>query len=291
MKMIALIFVAAAGVMCTVDEGQKGSPNPKEISPHELRASIPALGYNLFATANADLWDSSTQGPVAILGSAKLKDFAIGLVMPEDEARCDLSVKHNLNFTRGSVFQGRICVEGKFVSEELGTKFLGSDVLPVEIGSYGKSTTDIANRFASMQSFQSFNAVALNAKKTYLKLDATTQEGLVSFRLRNDTNPLIEGIDILGSDKVSIVLNLYGDSWDLSKIGINLRGIKETNVLYNFPDAKILVLNDMTILGSIIAPKASVTFLRSSIVGSMFCSAIVSDSRFVLKPYTGITPN
>ncbi|MGE0174463.1 MAG: choice-of-anchor A family protein [Oligoflexales bacterium] len=285
----ALPFFFALVACTIVDDDNKKHKNA-EPAPFELVPAMDALSWNLFTKGDASLEKSSSEGKIAVLGSASFLDLAVATIMPEDEDRCDLAVKGNLTFTRGTVYQGRICVEGSLKTEKLGAKFPGTDEVDSPLDEQASDLTSLSQALAQLSPQETISSNSLNGQPTYVKLRAESEETLTTFEFLQSASSYITGIDVSAPPESSVVLNFSGKAWDLSKLAVQLTRIRATNVIYNFPEATSIKMTNSSLLGTVIAPQATIAFNQSQVIGSVFSTNIRGRGRFVLKPYIGELP-
>ncbi len=111
-----------------------------------------------------------------------------------------------------------------------------------------------------------------------------SQNGVLSL---TGTNATLDVFDITGSQLSDIkdftltapagataVINVTGSSVTFANSGYSLYGISENHVLFNFTDAKSIILSGISLQASILAPNATINGTYGNVDGSVVASAL-----------------
>ncbi len=242
-----------------------------------------ASDYNLFVLNDLTQPSSDTQGKVAVGRNATLSNYSIGDALPANSGDV-LVVGRKITFTSGRVYNGNVVYE----------------------------------RFKDIQSTVSIDGtirqdtiIDFDAAETYLKnlsytLKGYTENGTVTFEwgklTLTGTNPYINVFNVDGNDLseandfevnapngsvVIVNISRRDVSWTG---GATVVGTSKENVIYNFYDARNISIQGIAVLGTILAPKASVDFVSGVLYGQMICKNLTGQGQFNLAQFIGNIP-
>jgi ligand-binding sensor domain-containing protein len=153
--------------------------------------------------------------------------------------------------------------------------------------------------------------IDFNAAETYLRnlstnLSGYTVNGTTTFQWGGLTltgsNPYINVFSVDGDDLSQannfevnapngsvVVVNISGSdvSWTG---GATVNGTSKENVIYNFYQAHNITIQGIAVLGTILAPKATVDFVSGVQYGQMICKNLTGQGQFNLAPFIGNIP-
>jgi choice-of-anchor A domain-containing protein len=98
------------------------------------------------------------------------------------------------------------------------------------------------------------------------------------------------GLTINAPAGSTVVVNVSGPVSSMVSFGINLNGVDKRHVLYNFHDATNLTLNQIGVMGSILAPLASVNFAGGAIDGTIISKNLSGPGESHLYLFQGNLP-
>jgi choice-of-anchor A domain-containing protein len=84
-----------------------------------------------------------------------------------------------------------------------------------------------------------------------------------------------------------VLINVAGTAASFQNMGFSFSGIDAAHVLFNFQDATSLTLGGIGFLGSILAPKADVTFNNGNMTGTMIAKSVLGGGEFHLATFQG----
>jgi choice-of-anchor A domain-containing protein/uncharacterized repeat protein (TIGR01451 family) len=246
-----------------------------------------AKEFNLFVLEDLYQPSSDTEGKVAVGRNAFFANYSIGDKLPNlSPAEDVLIVGKTLTFLSGRVYNGNV-VYGDTTN------------LPIP-------TVSILEGSLRKDSVINFSAAAAYLNGLSNSLAVLTVNGTDTMQwggiVMNGSNPFINVFNISGSDlstanNVEIrtpagavaVVNVAGTNVSWSG-GLSLFGTDKQNVIFNFYEADSLKIQNIGILGSILAPKAHVNFVSGVQEGQMICKSLVGMGQFNLAPFIGNIP-
>lgn len=228
-----------------------------------------ATGYNVYVLGDVNL-DSDTEGKMAIGGDATLRNYSVGL---KDQGGDALIVGGDLGFTNGTVY-GNAVVGGK--AELKNVDFQGGSLQqgnPIDFGKTAQSLLNLSQSYLSNAATQA----EVTAWKA-INFAATGSENV--FTLAGADLAKASSLNFLGSDDASFVVNVSGSSISMQNFGFFLNGVKKQNILFNFFEANDLTASGLGIEGSILAPKANVTFNNGQMNGTLVAANLQGNGQF-----------
>lgn len=228
-----------------------------------------ATGYNVYVLGDVNL-DSDTEGKMAIGGDATLRNYSVGL---KDQGGDALIVGGDLGFTNGTVY-GNAVVGGK--AELKNVDFQGGSLQqgnPIDFGKTAQSLLNLSQSYLSSAATQA----EVTAWKA-INLTATGSQNI--FNLAGADLAKASSLNFMGSDDASFVVNVSGNSISMQNFGFFLNGVKKQNILFNFFEANDLTASGLGIEGSILAPKANVTFNNGQMNGTLVAANLQGNGQF-----------
>ncbi|MCU7495074.1 MAG: choice-of-anchor A family protein [Ignavibacteria bacterium] len=245
-----------------------------------------ASNYNLFVFGDLVQPSCDTQGRLAVGRDAKLANYSVGDQLSATPGSDVLVVGRNLSFTSGAVYYGNVA--------------------------YGNSTNLPIDMVSIDGTLRQASPVDFDAAKTYLRnlssqlstqaANDTAKFEWSSLVLRGST-PLLNVFNISGADlsKSSsmaidvpngavVLVNVDGDSVSWQG-GLTVNGTDESNVLYNFYQARVLKIHGIDVRGSILAPFADVEFSSGVQNGQMICNSLTGQAQFNNVRFIGNIPS
>ncbi|MCX7611862.1 MAG: choice-of-anchor A family protein [Ignavibacterium sp.] len=246
-----------------------------------------AKDFNLFVLEDLFQPSSDTEGKVAVGRNAFFANYSIGDRLPNSNGTEDvLIVGKNLTFLSGRVYNGNV-VYGDTTN------------LPI-------STVSILEGSLRKDNVINFNAAASYLNGLSNSLAAFQPNGTVNLQwggiFMNGNNPFVNVFNISGSDLSSAnnveirtpagavaIVNISGTNISWSG-GLSLFGTDKQNVIFNFYQADSLKIQNIAVLGSILAPKTHVNFVSGVQEGQMICKSLVGMGQFNLANFIGNIP-
>ncbi|MEZ6140281.1 MAG: choice-of-anchor A family protein [Zavarzinella sp.] len=269
----------------------KMTKNTKKLFVEHLedRSNPSALGgaelFNGVFFHNFHSTGSDSEGGLAIGGNAQLQHYGIG--SPEDGIRDDLVVGGNLNFNSGQLEYGDIRHGGTANLSSVG--FLDGAAAP-------GTTVDFAALKSQLNHASQFWA-SLPATGT----TSVSPWGEISFTGWNSHHNVftIDASALATASSLSInvpkcstvLINVVGEHVSMSNFGMFLNGTSQAQVLFNMANAKTITMSGIAIQGSILAPKAAISFNNGHINGTLIgCSFCGNGELHYVKPQLCLPP-
>ena len=248
-----------------------------------------ASDYNLFVLKDVVQPSSDTEGKVAVGRDASFSNYSIGDKLPPSGGTEDvLIVGRKLTFTSGIVFGGNV-VYGQFidipqyaVSVVDGT-IRQEDPVPIDFEKAEAKLLTVSSQLANRETNGTYEAQWGGLKLT-------------------GTDPLfnvfeINGVDLSNANDMNIsvpvgsvvIVNVTGDNISWSG-GLSVNGTDISNVLYNFNEATNLTISGIDVRGSVLAPKAHVSFIAGVINGQMICQYLGGRGQMNNTKFRGFIP-
>lgn len=238
-----------------------------------------AADYNVFVLNDINQPSSDTEGRMAVGRDAVLARYSVGDKLQSHDGDV-LVVGRKLTYISGRVFGG------------------------IAFGSFIDTTHwDLAEGTIHQDSVIDFNAASVYLNNLSSQMSVLDSNGTVTFEYGmltlTGTNPQLNKFTISGSDlsqcntftinvpQNSVVLvNVSGDNivWEN---GYNLVGATNSNVLFNFYEAKSLTASNIYVMGSILAPQATLNFPSGLIGGQCIAENIVGAGQFNNDKFNG----
>lgn len=243
-----------------------------------------ATDFNLFVLGDLTQSGSDTGGRLAVGGRATLTNDSIGAAIPHGSSDV-LVVGGDLAFNGGSV-NGNALVGGH--TALTGVTFAGGG----------------GARHGTAFDFGAARASLTNAAASYAALPAngttTFQYGVLTLTGTDATRDVftVAGADLNTANSLTIrvpsgatvLVNVAGAAIRMANMGIGLGGADRGQVLYNFSDATSLILSGIGVDGSILAPRADLSFPDGVITGTLAVASLNGPGQANPAPFTGCLP-
>jgi len=243
-----------------------------------------ASGYSYFIFGDASQSNSNSSGAAAIGGNATLSNYSLGSQLPSS-SNYSLVVDGNLTFSGGTVSKGSLLVGG--TANLSGVNIAKGSLAYGEAIDFNAAKNSYGNLSDSLASSLANGAYTLN----YGNLVFTgTDAGLNSFTIQAADFNSANNITINAPTGSTVVINVGGSLVNFTNRGVNVNGISGSNVLYNFYDATSLNLAGITVLGSILAPDAHVSFSNGNMNGTLIANSLGGSGTFNYNAFQGNLP-
>jgi choice-of-anchor A domain-containing protein len=260
-----------------------------------------ASNYNVYVLSNDSQTYTDSEGAVAVGGNATFTDYTVGQSLSSGSAY-NLVVGGNLTDTyasvEGSVYGGSInwvdpSITGNVSGNTVTFTGYGTVGGSVDYGSsYSNSNTGVSGTtshspVASPVNFGTTNQQLLNTSNAWGNLAATgsTSVSYSTLTLTGNSDSL-NIFDVTSSELSSatdfvvnapngstVIVNISGTSATWGG-GLNLNGVGNNEVIYNFYQATTLNLQGIGIEGSVLAPLAAVDFSSGQINGGLIAGSL-----------------
>jgi choice-of-anchor A domain-containing protein/uncharacterized repeat protein (TIGR01451 family)/TQXA domain-containing protein len=232
----------------------------------------PAKGFNVFVLNDITMPSSDTEGKMAVGRNAYLSNYSLGDQL-STTGEDVLIVDNNLTYESGRVFNGNV-VYGNSTNLPINLVSIDGDLKngkPIDFASadtYLKNlSNEIKNKATTGTTKFEYSQLFLEGTDPFLNVFLVDAEDL-----ENATSLVVDYPD--GS---VVLINIDGQTVDDWSGGIHLNGQTGNvqdgceNLIYNFYNAKNLVINQVGVAGTILAPYADVNMIGGVQSGQMIC--------------------
>jgi len=284
----------------------------------------PAGDFNLFVFNDNTQSGSDAEGRVAVGGNALLGSFTVASSMGNTtdnlivggnfsnngtQLHGGLLVGGDLTWNTPTAF-GRVAVNGN-------ATFIGGGSVagPVNVvGTYSAPGYFPPNQntgvnpfpfdFNDVESYLVSQAAYMASLPTNGTVDINPWNGALTLTASNPADTYIS-FDVTGAEMAeaagggltinapagsTVVVNVTGPVSSMTNFGIFLNGVDKQHVLYNFHDATSLLLNQIGVLGTILAPLADVNFAGGAIDGTIIAKNLTGPGESHLFLFQGDLP-
>lgn len=228
-----------------------------------------ATDFNVYVFGDVNL-DSDTEGKMAIGGDATLRNYSVGL---KDQGGDALIVGGDLDFKNGTVYGNAVVGGNANVS---GVNFQGGSLQkgsPIDFGKTAQSLLNLSQSYLSNAATQA-EVTAWNA------INLTSKGSQNIFSLDGADLAKATSLNFMGAADDSFIVNVRGSNISMQNFGFFLNGVKKQNILFNFFEANNLTASGLGIEGSILAPKANVTFNNGQMNGTLVAANLQGNGQF-----------
>ena len=277
---VVLLLMAAFG-STTIIADDVVAPADTACAPSPLDA---ATDLNLFVLGDLTQSGSDTGGRIAVGGRATLTNYSIGAAIPHGSNDV-LVVGGDLAFNGGSV-NGNALVGGQ--TALTGVTFAnGSTTRHGVTLDFGAARARLTNTAASYAALPATGTTTFQyGVLTLMGTDATREV----FTVAGDDLNTANSLNIRVPSGATVIVNITGTTIRMTNMGIGLGGTDRGHVLYNFPDATSLTLSGIGVDGSILAPRADLSFPNGVITGTLVVASLNGPGQVNPAPFTGCLP-
>ncbi|MBI1813262.1 choice-of-anchor A family protein [Candidatus Peregrinibacteria bacterium] len=211
-------------------------------------------GFNVVVFGD-DKQTSDVEGRLAVGGNAVFHNFSVGSALSFDASRYDLIVGGNLNFTNGSVSNGKVYVGGTATLTGVG---VGGTVQ----GPPTPNPIDFAAARITMRNqSNAYGAKAVNGTTSVTSWKSITLNGTDPltnvFALRGSDLGAATSLTINAPAGSKVIVNIDGTADQMKNFETTITGTDRRHVLYNFTQATSLQTSSIAVEGTILAPWAT----------------------------------
>jgi choice-of-anchor A domain-containing protein/uncharacterized repeat protein (TIGR01451 family) len=245
-----------------------------------------AEGFNVFIFEDMNQPTADVQGKVAVGRDGFFSNFSCGDLLPASGGTVDvLVVGRHLTFTSGNVVGGNI-VYGNTgtVSQMVGIVdgTLRQDS-PVDFASATTHLTALSTQLAGYTTNGTTNmsgvTLTLNGSDPFLNVFNVTAAQMT----------LTQEVYINVPNGSAVVVNVDGDNIDWGG-NLVVSGTTITNCMFNFHNATSIIIQQIDVTGSILAPLAHVNFISGVQHGQMICKTLSGGGQYNLANFIGNIP-
>lgn len=265
-------------------------------SPASAQALGAAAPFDLFVLGDAALRESSSEGRIAIGGHGLLFNYVVGagLSLPLDRARDDLVVGGVLHFVQGVVARGRARSGGHAALFEVGAS--SESGAPPAFYAEG-NPLDFAAARRYLEGASAFWAALPPTGTTQVEDTLVYRDGQVAdvaltltlrgreaglnvFSVADHELALASLIDLDVPVGATALINVSGDYGELREVGLrHPETLRAEKILFHFPEAQVLQLSGVTLLGSVLAPRAALRAFIGHLYGQLVVGEVLPGVR------------
>ncbi len=239
-------------------------------APTPLGAATP---FNVFVTGDAALQGSDSEGALAVGGNATLRDYSVGATLPNSNGtRNVLVVGGNLTFTNGAVQNGNAVYGGVGMLTNV-TFPQGGKAQQGSVLDFGAATTQLRGLSTYYATLATNGTTSVQNGALTLSGSSTT---LNVFTVSGSAVAGARSVTINAPASSTVLVNIDGTTGGFTNANFTLNGVDASHVLYNFPQATTLTLQNVAIQGSILAPSAAIDFTAGVINGTLVGASLNS---------------
>jgi choice-of-anchor A domain-containing protein len=244
-----------------------------------------ANGFNLFVFESLQQNSSQTSGRLAIGRDAQLNNYTVGLGLPGAGGNV-LVVGRNLIFNQGTVRHGDVVygqsatLQGVTIPEGTSRKASPIDFTLVR-GSLEELSTSLGNLLS--------NGTVTGAPWNPLVLTGTDLT-LNVFEVAGSKLTTATALRITVPEGSSVLVNVTGSSVVMQNFAFTLTGVGSDRVMLNLPQASHLVGQNITVFGTVLAPRASVQINNGGVRGTLVAKSLQGNGQATYGPFSGCLP-
>ena len=232
-----------------------------------------AEDFNLFVFEDIVQPSSDTEGKVAVGGNASFDNYSVGAMLPDSLSNADvLVVGGYLYFESGAVYGGNVVYGDSTNLPKNDVSITGGELRQDDPVDFVHARECLTNLSESISLIEATDSISFEFGKLTLM----------------GTNPFVNIFNVDGSDLSAandfevnapngsvVLINISGT--DVSWIGgLNVYGTATSNVLYNFYEAENLLIRNIDVRGSILAPLAVLDFPSGVVNGQVIIKSMIS---------------
>ena len=244
----------------------------------------PATGTNVYALGDLILTNTGAQGTVVAGGNVQLSNYTAGSSLGTT-SQTTLVAAGNLSFTNGTINGNALYGgTGKFSGVAFGPLNRASQSSPTSFAGDNSSLRTLSTTYGALRA----NGVT-TGRYGGIRLqgsDATLNVFTISDNELSTANSLSARVPA-GS---TILINVTGAADRMRAFGFSYQGVNAAHVLFSFPNAHSLIIQNISIPGSILAPTAAVTFTNGNINGTLVAGSLTGSGGANAAPFTGCLP-
>ncbi|MGA7743776.1 MAG: choice-of-anchor A family protein [Polyangia bacterium] len=260
---------AGTGSAWTFDTvGTTSQRYPADFSVFALQGDVSNIPDSYYAVA--------AQGNIVLAGfSINSLQEPVGLVAGEA-----------LNLNNGTVF-GNIYYGGPTASQSIPTTVTQKSATATPTQGTPIRFADAGGALGVMSEtlFQAPNQIVVKPETNGNLSLSSSQPGLNVFSIDQAYLSATYSIDLNVPSTSTVIINVVGDAPTMTSAGIGVRGHNYGLILWNFYQAKSLVIKYVYFPGSILAPTADVQLVYGAMYGTLVAKSANAPTEFYAEPF------
>jgi choice-of-anchor A domain-containing protein len=243
--------------------------------------------FNLFALGNVTQSGTDTAGRLAAAGNVTLSNYSVGQSLTATGGDDDVLIAGGaLSFTGGTVSHGNVVYGGTVgltsVSVPNGT---ARQDAPIDFAGASRSLTILSSYWASLPA----NGTTTVQPWKQIQL-AGNDNTLNIFNVHGSDLAVAVGLSIQVPAGSTALINVDGASDQMENFGFQLTGVANGQMILNFSQATTLKISGIGVPGTVMAPRAAVTFSNGNVNGTLIAASMSGGGQFNQFLFTGCLP-
>jgi choice-of-anchor A domain-containing protein len=209
-------------------------------------------GANVYTLGNFSARSSDVEGAVISAGNVDISSYSINFNNRAAFGTHAVIAKGDITLSGGSIDHGKMYAGGKTTLANAATP-ASTATSPIDFAAASSYYLNLSGELARAQGTGSVSKLWSGVKVTGSGLGGVDVFNVSSDMFRTSSSWTLDKL-VAGQ---TLIFNISGENATFNDGGISFEPLRDYNVLFNFPDAK--ALNVRGIIGSVLAPKASVT--------------------------------
>ncbi|HEV8631119.1 MAG TPA: choice-of-anchor A family protein, partial [Thermoanaerobaculia bacterium] len=277
-----LDLAPVSGAVLVDGTGEARIVDPRGCVPKPLGT---ANDFNLFLFESLQQNSSKTGGRLAVGGDAQLNSYNVGEDLPGIGGNV-VVVGGHLTFNQGTVRHGDV-VYG------LPSTLQGVNI-PEGVARQGTAIDFAAQRTSLQQLSTSLGSLAANGNTTVgpgMPIELTGSNATLNvFSVAGTDLTNASGITITAPAGSSVLINVTGTAIVVQNFTFSMSGVTRGEVMFNFPQATSFIAQNLTIQGSLLAPRAVVQLNNGEIRGTLVARTLQGNGQTSHGPFNGCLP-
>ncbi|MBI5650664.1 MAG: choice-of-anchor A family protein, partial [Chloroflexi bacterium] len=245
-----------------------------------------ATDFNSFILGDIAASSSTTQGRMAAAGNITLASYSIGTGLSNSNGtRDDLIAGGNLYYTSGQVSNGNAVYGG--TGELISVSFPHGSPRQDTVIDFGSAAAYLQNASADWATLTPNGAITF--EWNILTLTGTDPARNI-FNVSGAQFSSANTIKINAPADSTVLINIDSLSPQLTSTGISIKGTSREFVIYNFYQATTLTLASVGIEGTVLAPRANISFNSGDVEGQLIGASLNGSGTFKHEPFSGCLP-
>jgi choice-of-anchor A domain-containing protein len=216
-------------------------------------------GANLYTIGNFSATGSDVEGATFVGGNMSISGYSVN----NSKAAADgyaLAVGGNLNFTNGTIANGKTYIGGTLSTNQSGTfkKTTSTSVAPLSFSATSSQvkaeSLALAGLAATGTAVYSNSGIQITGSDKSVEVFDIADTSLLNGSYFNLSGlaPAANGV------KTTLIFNVSGDGLGFRQSGVGMSALSNYNVLFNFYQSTELTFSSVGVEGSVLAPLATV---------------------------------
>ncbi|MEK4108066.1 DUF5057 domain-containing protein [Paenibacillus sp. FSL R10-2791] len=263
--------------------------NDSKLSYVDIHATLPPLGilgkYNAFILHTTSLRGGTIKGPLASGGTVNFNNAGITVNEQfKDQVPYGIVTGGDVSLPEGTVY-GNLMVKGTVKDQRPGSIQNGT-INYGELLDFNKQESYLLGLSDAIAKLPS-NATATHE---YGKLTVTGNSDINIVNISSSALNTLNSSELKVPQGSTVIVNVQQDSNSEPFLHFPL-GSDGSRVLYNFPNAKPLLISQANVYGTILAPRSTINFDGGQVYGTIIGASMnMSSATLYHFPFTGSLP-